>query len=111
MKFELEYKNIHFIISLEKELNFIPDNRFQKLGNNTLIALKKNELSAYSLLIESSLNSEELTHYIPSVILSNQSDEILDELQDYLDAENIIEDICEFWNENMNDKTGPNWKV
>ena len=109
MKFELDYKDLHFIITLNVEDNFIPDNRFEKLSNQSLSMLKKNEITPYSILIESEKNGESLTFFISSVLLSSKKDEIIDDLQDYLEADNVIEEITSKW-KLSEEENGPSWK-
>lgn len=109
MKFELNFKETNFIIEIEEDKHFVPDNRFEKISNQVLIELKKKKVLAYSLLIISKKVDQEVTHYWSSVLLTSNQDEVLEELQDYLDDENIIEDILEKW-EIVLAKDGPSWK-
>lgn len=48
MKFETEYRNIHFKISLEKELfedvTLLMGDKFNRLPNQTMIEIKKGTL-------------------------------------------------------------------
>ena len=107
MKFELDYKNLHFIITLNIEENFIPDNRFEKLSNQSLIMLKKKEILAYSMMINANDDIDNLSFYLSGVLLSSNQEEMIEELQEYLDAENVIEDIFEKWK--LLKEDGPSW--
>jgi hypothetical protein len=110
MKFELTYQEINFLIELNIDNHFIPNSRFEKLSKNTLISLKKNELVSYSLIIESKKENITLTHYFYSIILTSNKDELLEDLQDYLENEPIIEEISKYW-ETAFIIDGPKWKI
>jgi len=113
MNFETEYKNILFHISLE-DVN-IPDvsvllgDKFNRLPNQTLIELQKKTIAPYNLVIKSKNNFEERTHYWSNVLLTSNSEELLEELGFYLDDEEILDSIIANW-ELAGDESGPGWK-
>ena len=97
MNFETEYKNIHFRISLEKEIfedvSLLMGDKFNRLPNQTMIEIKKGSLGPYNLIITSTENNEEYIHYLSGILLTTDEEEVLDELGFYLEQENILDDI------------------
>ena len=97
MKFETEYKNIHFKISLEKEIiedvTLLMGDKFNRLPNQTMIEIKKGTLGPYNLIITSNQDDEEYIHYLSGILLTTDEDEVLDELGHYLEQESILDDI------------------
>lgn len=97
MNFETEYKNIHFKISLEKEVfedvSLLMGDKFNRLPNQTMIEIKKGTLGPYNLIITSNQNGEEYIHYLSGILLTTDEEEVLDELGYYLEQENILDDI------------------
>lgn len=112
MKFETEYKNIHFVITLEnvviEDISQLFGDKFNRLPNQTLIELKKGNLIAYHLIIKSILAQEERTHYWSNVLLTAEADDLLDELGGYLENEDILDLIVENW-ELGGSLEGPAW--
>ena len=110
MNFETEYKNIRFRITLEsvavKDVGLLLGDKFNRLPNQTMIELKKGTLLPYNLIIQSHFQNEERTHYWSNVLLTNDSNELLEELGDYLDGEEILESIVSNW-ELGGDENGP----
>lgn len=99
MNFETEYKNIHFRISLEKEvftdITLLMGDKFNRLPNQTMIEIKKGTLGPYNLIIESDENNEmPCTHYLSGILLTTDEDELIDEVASYLEQENILDDIA-----------------
>lgn len=113
MYFETEYKNLNFHITLERvsvsDVSLLLGDKFSRLPNQTMIELKKGNLSAYNLIIKSNKESEERIHYWSNVLLSAEANEVLEELGYYLDDEEILDSIIENW-ELAGDETGPAWK-
>ena len=99
MNFETEYKNIQFKISLEKEIfedaSLLMGDKFNRLPNQTMIEIKKGSLGPYNILITSNQNGEEYIHYLNGILLTTVEDDVLDELGDYLDQENILDNIVD----------------
>lgn len=101
MNFEAEYKKIIFNITLEKvtssDFSNLSADKFNRFPNQTLIELKKGNLVAYNLLITSRLNLEERTHYWSNIILTCNEDELQNELNQYLNDEEILDSIVLNW--------------
>lgn len=114
MNFETEYKNIHFQITLESvvvtDVKLLLGDKFNRLPHQTMSELKKGTLLPYNLIIRSSFNGDERTHYWSHVLLTNQSEELLEELGHYLDDEDILEAIVGHWHLGGNEE-GPAWKL
>jgi hypothetical protein len=114
MNFETDYKNIHFQINVEKEivndLSQLMGDKFNRLPNQTMIEIKKGNLASYNVIIVSKYNGEELTHYLPSVILTSKEVELMEEIGNYLDQENVLDDIEKCWKRNQV-SPGPLWRV
>ncbi len=116
MKFETEYKNLNFSIHIEKvpviDVSLLLGDKFNRVANRVLIELKKGNLAPYHLII-SSFNlldvENERTHYWSNIILTSNSDELLEELGLYLEDEEILDSIVANW-ELVGDETGPGWK-
>lgn len=114
MNFETEYKNIHFKISLEKEVYTDPallmGDKFNRLPHQTMIEIKKGALGPYNLLITSDEDGElECTHYLSGILLTTNEDELLDELGGYLEQENILDDIVAM-RKKYEVEPGPLWR-
>lgn len=113
MNFETEYKNINFHITLDKvtvsDVTLLLGDKFNRLPNQSMVALKKGELSAYNLVIKSTKDSEERTHYWSNILLTNEADELLEELGYYLEDEEILDAVVLNW-ELAGDNNGPAWK-
>ena len=113
MKFETEYKNINFHISLEHvlilDVSQLLGDKFNRLPNQTMIQLKKGNIKAYNLFIRSQKNEEERTHFWANVLLTSDEESLLEELGDYLEDEEILDSIISNW-ELLGDETGPSWK-
>ncbi len=113
MKFETTYKNIHFKISLElveiKDISQLLGDKFSRIPNQTMIELKKGNLCAYNLIVESSMNGEMRIHYWSNILLDNKIENLQEELSNYLDDEEILDEITDQWNIEGDD-TGPGWK-
>ena len=98
MNFETVYKNIHFKITLEKEvfedITLLMGDKFNRLPNTTMIEIKKGTLGPYNLIIESDEDEDmPCTHYLSGILLTTDEDELMDEVADYLEQENILDDI------------------
>ncbi len=119
MKFSTEYKNIHFQITLEKEIyndiSQLMGDKFNRLPNQTLIELKKGTLASYNLIIVSkNLNDKEdnestYTHYLSGILLSSKESEVAEEIADYIEQEEIIESIASL-REQYAINPGPHWR-
>ncbi|MDD4976418.1 MAG: hypothetical protein PHY93_18820 [Bacteriovorax sp.] len=113
MKFETEYKNLHFHISLEivsiADVSLLLGDKFNRLPNQTLIELKKGTLAPYNLVIKSKSADEERIHYWSHVLLTSDQAELLEELGFYLEDEEILDSIVSNW-ELAGDELGPGWK-
>jgi hypothetical protein len=113
MKFETVYKNINFHITIEKALvsltSLLLGDKFTRLAKQTVNELKIGHLVAFNLIIISSKESEERTHYWSNILLTSNEDELLDELGFYLDDEDILDAIVANW-ELVGDESGPSWK-
>ena len=113
MNFETEYKNIHFKISVEKEsyadVSLLMGDKFNRLPNQTMIEIKKGSLGPYNIIITSIENDVEYTHYLSGILLTTDTDELLDELGHYLDQESILDDIVAIRKKYSIDP-GPAWK-
>jgi hypothetical protein len=112
MNFETEYKNINFHISLEKshvsDVSVLLGDKFNRLPNQTLIEIKKGTLIPYHLIITSTFNNEERVHYWSNILLTNNSEELSDELGHFLEDEDILEDIVSNW-QLAGSEEGPAW--
>jgi hypothetical protein len=101
MNFETEYKNLNFHISLEKvivsDVTLLLGDKFKRLPPRTLIELKKGHLTPFNLIIKSSKNSEERTHYWSNILLINDTDNLIEELGHFLDNEEILDSIVLNW--------------
>lgn len=113
MNFETEYKNIQFKISVEREVyddvSLLMGDKFNRLPNQTMIEIKKGDLGPYNIIITSSENDVEHTHYLSGILLTTDSEELLDELGHYLDQENILDDIVAI-RKKYAIEPGPAWK-
>jgi hypothetical protein len=109
MKFELEYNNINLIIILEEEANYLPSDRFVNHSPQTIKALSKKEITAYNMIIESTKNSEALTFYRSGVLLSTNQDEVIDELQSYIENESVFDNIEASFEELFRESQNPKW--
>jgi len=118
MNFETEYKNLNFRITLEKivvtEISLIFGDKFHKLPNQTMSALKKGKLAPYNLIIISNqkdnINVTRI-HYWSNVLLANvedQNDDLLAELGEFLDHEEVLDSIVNNWNL-LGNENGPAW--
>jgi len=122
MKFSTEYKNIRYQITLEKEnyqhITDLMGDKFNRLPNQTLIELKKGNLSSYNFIIssipadiENNSDAEEYyTHYLSGVLLTSNEDELEEEVADYLEQEEVIETIAEL-REQYSISPGPHWRT
>lgn len=116
MNFETEYKNINFHIALEKvtitDVSLLLGDKFNRLPNQTMIEIKKGNLVPYNLIIKSanSDGDEERTHYWSNVLLTNNPDELLEELGHFLDGEDILDSIVLNW-ELAGTEEGPAWSL
>ena len=114
MKFETEYKNIQFIISLEDDnypdVTLLMGDKFHRLGNQTILGLKKGTLKAYNVIIESTFESESFTHYLSGIILTSNAEEVAEDLQDYLEQESVLDEITSLISQYAI-SPGPKWKV
>ena len=114
MKFETEYKNIHFTIELEtvnvETLSSFFGDRFQRIPNQTLVELKKGNIIPYNLIIISLREGENRTHYWSQVLLTSKEEELAGEIAHFLNEEDILDAIVENWNL-QGDLTGPAWKI
>ncbi len=114
MKFETEYRNLHFQIALEKiemtDPALLLGDKFNRLGNQTMIEIKKGNLVPYNLVIESTKDEETRTHYWSNVLLTSNADEVLEDLGDYLTSEEILDQIVENWELGGTEK-GPAWSL
>ena len=109
MKFELDYNNINLILTLEAEENYIPNDRFVTHSPQTIKALSKKEITAYNMIIESTKNNVNLTFYLSGVLLSSNSDEIIEELQNYIEDESVFDDIEASFEELFRESNNPKW--
>lgn len=113
MNFETEYKNLSYHISLEKveitDVALLLGDKFNRLPNQTMTELKKGNLSAYNLVIKSKKDLEERTHYWSNILLTNDAENLLEELGYFLDEEEILDSIVSNW-ELSGDEKGPAWK-
>ena len=75
MNFQTEYKNINFRITLEKVLtadtSLLVGDKFNRLPNQTLIAIKKGLIIPFNLFIISEKEAESRTHYWSNILLCN----------------------------------------
>lgn len=114
MNFETEYKNIIFNITLEKEdikdLSLLMGDKFNRLPNEVMIDIKKGTLASYNLIITSSQNNEVFTHYFSGIMLTPKQDELLEELQEYLESESVLDSIAEILKKYFIEP-GPIWRV
>lgn len=114
MKFETEYKNLNFHISLEAvtmtDASLFLGDKFNRLPNQLMIELKKGTIVPYNLVIKSIKDIEERTHYWSHVLLTSDADVLLEELGHYLEDEEILDSIILNW-ELMGDERGPAWKI
>jgi hypothetical protein len=110
MNFELNHNDINYNIELIREFNFIPCDRYEKLGYRSLVALKKEEILPYTLKITSKKEGATQTHYWSTVLLTSLADELQEELAQYLDDESIIDQIEKSW-KHFFDEDGPIWKI
>jgi hypothetical protein len=113
MNFQTEYKNIQFKIELEPlemgDLTKFFGDKFHRLPNQTLAELKKGNLIGYNLIIESTFNSETRTYYWSKILLTKNEDELLEDIELYLQDEEILEQIVTQWNLE-GDQSGPAWR-
>nr|BDT29005.1 hypothetical protein BHI3_24710 [Bacteriovorax sp. HI3] len=113
MNFETEYKNIRFLISLEKEnytdVSLLMGDKFNRLPNQTMIEIKKGQLGPYNLVITSIQDDEEYTHYLSGILLTTNEEELLEELGSYLEQEHILDDIVAL-RKRYAVSPGPIWK-
>ena len=109
MKFELDYNNINLILTLDEEVNYIPSDRFVTHSPQTIKALSKKEITAYNLIIESTKNNVSLTFYLSGVLLSSNQDEIVEELQNYIEDESIFDQIETSFEELFRENQNPIW--
>ena len=114
MKFETDYKNIHFEISVEREtisdVSLLMGDKFNRLPNQTMMEIKKGTLAAYNVIIVSTAGSEEFTHYLSNVILSSDESELLEEIGHYLDQEETL-DTIERLIRRYQVAPGPVWRI
>jgi hypothetical protein len=117
MNFETEYKNIKFHITLEKaeilDASVLLGDKFNRLPNQTMIAIKKGMLIPFNLIIKSTndqMEVSELTHYWSNILLTSKADELLEELGHFLDDEDILESIVTNW-QLGGSLEGPAWKL
>lgn len=109
MKFEIIHNEISLILTLTEENNFIPSDRFTKLSPQTMIALKKKEISSFGLLIEAQFKDQNAKFYYSNVLLSTNQEEILEELEEYIINEEILENIEEYWRNFFDLSPYPKW--
>lgn len=109
MKFELDYNGINLIFTLEEEINYLPSDRFVKHSPQTIKSLSKKEITAYNLEIVSTKNNETLTFFISGVLLSTNEEEIIEELQNYIEDESVFDDIENSFEELFRDSKTPKW--
>lgn len=114
MKFETDYKNIHFHIELEKEnvsdLSQLMGDKFNRLPNQTMAEIRKGNLASYNVIIVSTLNNEQFTHYLSGVVLSSHEDQLMEDVGDYLEQEGVLDDIERCLNRYSADP-GPVWRI
>lgn len=112
MNFETEYKNINFHITLEditiSDVTLLLGDKFNRLPNQTMIELKKGNLTAYNLIVKSTRNTEDRVHYWSNILLPKNADDLLEELGHFLEDEEILDAIVSNW-ELAGDELGPAW--
>ena len=113
MNFETEYKNINFRISLEKEVyddvSLLMGDKFNRLPNQTMIEIKKGSIGPYNVMIVSIENDVEYTHYLSGILLTTDTEELIEELGNYLEQESILDDIVAIRSRYAIDP-GPAWR-
>lgn len=114
MNFETEYKNIRFLINLEKEtfedVSLLMGDKFNRLPNQTMLEIKKGKLGPYNLVITSIADGDEYTHYLSGILLTTNDEELLEELGEYLEQEHILDDIVGL-RKRYAVSPGPVWKI
>lgn len=84
MKFELEHQNIHFTIELSPS----------KVMSHRLLA---KDLQLLNIQITSSKDQKELIHLCQGVPFPRQEQQLVEEIEIWLDEQEIIEDILHHW--------------
>lgn len=116
MNFETEYKNIHFHLTLERasisDASLLLSDKFHRVPNQTMAEIKKGNLVPYNLTVVSKKanQEEERTHFWSNILLTNNPDELMEELGQYLDDESILDSVADNWELKGTEK-GPAWKI
>lgn len=114
MNFETDYKDINFRITLEKveitDVSILLGDKFNRLPHQTLIEVKKGTLIPYNLFVKSINKAEERTHYWSNILLSSSSEELVEDLGQFLDHEDILDSIVKNWDLEGNE-SGPAWAL
>ena len=101
MKFETEYKNLNFKISLEliavEDLSLYFNDKFHRISNQTIADLKKGTVAPYNLIVISTRDQESRTHYWSNIMLPTDYNDLVEELGQFLDDEEILDSITENW--------------
>jgi len=109
LKFGLTYKEISFELELTLEKNKSTDPKFDKYSSRTKKSLLNGDLAIYSLIINSKKDEFELVHYIGNILLIGKDEELLADLEKYLDDESIIENIVKIFEEMSSKSPLPPW--
>ena len=114
MNFETEYKNIKFHISLEQEnisdISLLMGDKFNRLPNQTMQEIRKGNLLSYNIVIISSQDDDEFTHYLSGVLLTSHSEDLIEELGEYLESEHVLDHILDLWKK-YQVSPGPQWRT
>lgn len=113
MGFELEFNDLLFNIYVQEDPDFRPlDPRFQKLRGFNLKDIESGKLSFCSLTIKTEFNKEEHVFFACGFPLSfnKGQEEVMDELCDVLEANSLLDRICEKVHEYHGDVMPP-WRI
>ena len=114
MNLKIEYRNIHFEISLERERTsthlLATTDKINQLSKQTIAEIHKGKLTGYSVIITSTQDNQEFKHYFGNILLTTDDDQLVEELQCYLEQENILDEIASTLIRYAIDP-GPYWKI
>lgn len=104
-KFHLEYEHIIFTLEVTQDQAYLP----LKGEKQQAKEWDGEKLSPYSLVVTSTFEEQNQTHYFPGLLLREKEESMLEDLEYYLDQEGLMDKIQQRW-KIIEDECGPTWR-